>query len=405
MSATHAAPGAEGATPPGPAVWAVLTFAFWISMAGTTMPTPLYPLYVRAFGFSDLTITVIFAVYAIGVVAGLLVFGRLSDQIGRRPVVLLSLLLSAAAAVFFIVAHGLAMVLVARMLSGFSAALITGGATAGLLDLARPERQRRAGTVAIAANMGGLAGGNLLAGVLAEWAGSPLRLPWIIDLALVVLALIGCLWLLPETVESPTGFRFQLQPLRVPGAIRAVFLRTSLTSGSGFAVTGLLGSVTGLFLGGVLHLTDQALTGLIVAVAFLCTALGQLAAGRLRSDTALPTACAGLVAAAVLIAVALLAEQLAPLVVGSALTGLGTGVAMSNGLGAINAATPPQQRGEVVSTFFAILYLMLSVPVVGVGVLVQLTNLRIGGVVFSAGVALLAAGVAAGTLRSRRSAD
>ncbi|MFI6444063.1 MFS transporter [Kitasatospora sp. NPDC050543] len=383
-----------------------IALAFWATMAGTTVPTPLYPLYQHAFGFSPLMVTVIFAVYAAGVVAGLLAFGRLSDEIGRRPVLAVALLLSAVAAALFAAADGLAWLLGARVLSGLSAALVTGSATAALLDLAPPERRPRAQAVAITANMGGLACGTLFSGALAQWAGAPLRLPWLVVLAAVATALAG-LALVPESAPAPAGlprpprprFRPRLQALRIPAGIRAAFLRAALAAGCGFAVLGVLTSVTGLFLATVLHLAAPALTGLVVFLAFACTALGQLLARVIPPRLALPAACTGLVAAAALTAGALLGQALAPLLLGAAVNGLATGIAVGNGLATINTGTPPQHRGEAVSTFFAILYSMLSVPVIGVGVLIQASDLRTAGVVFSALVAALALVVAVSLAR------
>ncbi|MFE6865082.1 MFS transporter [Kitasatospora sp. NPDC057692] len=381
---------------------AAVALAFWVTMAGTTVPTPLYPLYQHAFGFSTFTVTVIFAVYALGVVAGLLVLGRLSDQIGRRPVMVTALLLAAAAAGLFEAADSLPWLLAARVLSGFGAALVTGSATAALLDLAPPEHRLRAQTVALGANMGGLAGGTLFAGILAEWAGSPLRLPWTVTLVLTGLALLGLL-AVPETVpaevRSASRFRLRLQPLHVPPAIRPAFLRAALAGGAGFAVTGVLTAVSGLFLATVLDLRHHALTGLVVALAFLSIAVGQLLVRVLPPPRALPLACAGLVLAAALVAGALLSATLPPLLLGACVNGLATGTAIGTGLGTINGGVAPQQRGETVSAFFAVLFTMLSLPVIGVGVLVRETGLRTGGVVFSGVVALLALVIAAGLVR------
>ncbi|MEU6234721.1 MFS transporter [Kitasatospora sp. NPDC047058] len=385
---------------PGPLARAAVALAFWVTMAGTTVPTPLYPLYQHAFGFSPFMVTVIFAVYALGVVAGLLTLGRLSDEVGRRPVMATALLLAAAAAGLFEAADSLPWLLTARVVSGLAAALITGSATAALLDLAPPEKRLRAQTLALAANMGGLAGGTLLSGVLAEWAGSPLRLPWTVTLVITAVALLA-LPTVPETVARSArgGVRLRFQPLRIPAGIRPAFLRAALAGGSGFAVLGVLTSVSGLFLGTVLNIHHHALTGLVVCLAFAATAFGQLLARVLPKPRALPIACAGLVLAAALIATALLTETLPPLLLGACVNGLATGTAVGTGLGAVNGGVAPQQRGAAVSTFFAILYAMLSVPVVGVGVLIQATDLRTAGVTFSALVALLALGVAAGLLR------
>ncbi|MGV9265995.1 MFS transporter [Kitasatospora sp. NPDC003701] len=418
-------PAPPRATPP---ARAAVALALWVTMAGTTVPTPLYPLYQQAFGFSPLTVTVTFAVYAVGVVAGLLTLGRLSDRIGRRPVMAGALLLAATAAGLFEAASALPWLLVARVVSGLAAALITGAATAALLDLAPPERRLRAQTLALAANMGGLAGGTLLSGALAEWAGSPLRLPWTVMLALTGAALLGLL-AVPESVprkalggtagnapegtsanasegtrrsaRTAAGLRPGLQPLRVPAGIRPALLPAALAAGSGFAVLGVLTSVSGLFLATVLGLHHHALTGLVVCLAFAATAVGQSLARVLPGPRALPAACAGLVLAAALIATALLTESLTPLLLGACVNGLATGTAVGTGLGTVNGGVEPQQRGAVVSAFFAVLYAMLSVPVVGVGVLVRATDLRTAGVVFSALVAVLAVGVAAG-LTGRR---
>ncbi|GAA2818816.1 MFS transporter [Kitasatospora sp. CM 4170] len=385
-----------------PLARAAIALAFWVTMAGTTVPTPLYPLYQHTFGFSPFTVTVIFAVYALGVVAGLLTLGRLSDEIGRRPVLAGALLLAAGAAGLFEAADSLPWLLAARVLSGLAAALVTGAATAALLDLAPPERRLRAQTVALAANMGGLAGGTLLSGLLTTWVDTdaPLRLPWTVTLALTAVALIA-LPAVPETVGSPAGFRLRFQRLRVPADIRPAFLRAALTGGSGFAVLGVLTSVSGLFLATVLDMHSPALTGLVVCLAFATTAVGQLLARVLPAPRALPTACAGLVLASALIATALLTSTLAPLLIGACVNGLATGTAVGTGLGAVNTGVAPQRRGEAISTFFAVLYTMLSVPVVGVGILIQATDLRTAGVTFSALVAALALVVAAGLLRHR----
>src|SRR5205807_4344559 len=113
--------------------FALTAYAFAVTMLGTTLPTPLYPLYRVRFGFSELMITVIFAIYASGVIVALVLVGRLSDEIGRRPVLLPGLAFSALSAVVFLLAQGLVPLLVGRVLSGFSAGTFTGTATATLV--------------------------------------------------------------------------------------------------------------------------------------------------------------------------------------------------------------------------------------------------------------------------------
>ncbi|MFB7261299.1 MFS transporter [Streptomyces nojiriensis] len=380
---------------------AVVAFAFWITMAGTTAPTPLYPVYGKEFGFSPITVTVIFAVYALGVVVGLLAFGRLSDQIGRRPVLVAATLLSACAALVFLAADDVAVLLVARVISGFSAALVTGAATASLTELIPQGRRVRPATVALFANMGGLACGTLLAGILADTAPSPLRTPWLVMLALAAIGLVGAASS-RETAAHRSGFSFRFQPLHIPSEIRPDFLRSAMAAGAGFAVLGVLTAVTGLFLGTVLHARSHSLTGLVVFTAFACTALGQLLVRRIKPGAALSVACLGLILAAGLIALAMALASLVPLLIGAAVNGLATGIALGHGIGGITTRSAPQHRGASVSTFFAILYSMLAVPAIGVGVLIRATSLRPAGEIFSALVALLALTVLLSLARSRK---
>ncbi|WP_035791693.1 MFS transporter [Kitasatospora mediocidica] len=371
---------------------AAVAFAFWTTMAGTTAPTPLYPLYQEAFGLTAFTVTVVFAVYALGVVAGLLLFGRLSDQVGRRPVLMGATLVAMAAATVLLLTRNLPVMLVGRVLSGFAAALITGAATAALSEVIPPGGRIRPATAALVANMGGLAGGTLLAGILADLAPAPLRTPWAVLLVLSAIALAGVAATRESSAQRP-GFALRVQALRIPAGIRPAFLRAAMATGAGFAVLGVLTAVTGLFLGGELHLHSHSLTGLVVAAAFACTALGQPLGRAIPAGRALPTACLGLVAGAALIATAMATTALAPLILGAAVNGLATGVAMADGLTTITTRTAPGERGEAVSTFFAILYTMLALPAIGVGVLIRATSLRPAGEVFSALVAALALAV------------
>ena len=211
--------------------------AFTICMAGTTLSTPLYDIYSRRYGFQTVTITILFAVYAIGVVATLTVFGRLSDAVGRRPVLLAAVGISAAGSLILAFAPGLSLLLAGRVVSGLAAGLMSGTGTAAVIDLFPSERRGPGATVAVAANTGGLALGTLLAGILAEVAPKPLITPYLVQAGLAVLA---GLWLLLASGRlstagtagtAPGGRRFRLGRLRIPAEIRAPFIRAVLAAG------------------------------------------------------------------------------------------------------------------------------------------------------------------------------
>ncbi|HEX6460654.1 MAG TPA: MFS transporter [Thermoleophilaceae bacterium] len=381
-----------------------VAYALLVTMIGTTLPTPLYPLYQSRFGFGELVITVIFAVYAVGVICGLILTGRLSDEIGRRPVLLAGLACAALSSVVFLVAQGLAPLLVGRLLSGLSAGTFTGTATATLIDFSPADKRQRNAAIAAAVTLGGLGLGPLLAGALAQAGVIPLRLPYWMHLALLIPALPGIL-LAPEPVEVKEHPRFAPQKLAVPEEVRGTFARAGLGGFAAFAFPGLFGSLGPTFLAKFLGFHSHVTAGAIVWLLFMASVVGQIAIVRISDRAALVTGDAGTVAAAVFVIAALEAESLALLVLGGVAAGIGQGLAMGGGLAALAAETPPERRGEVNATFFVVLYAGLCVPTVAVGLLTQAIGLRSAGVAMSCVMGVLAAAVAVSLVaRGRRSA-
>ncbi|MEH0580743.1 MULTISPECIES: MFS transporter [Streptomyces] len=372
---------------------------FAVCMAGTTLPTPLYGLYQDKFGFSELTVTVVYAVYAFGVIGVLLVAGNVSDTVGRRPVLLWGLGCAAASAVCFLSATGLGWLYAGRLLSGLSAGLFTGAATAYVMDLAPAGGASRATFVATAANMGGLGCGPLLAGVLAQYAAWPLYLPFAVHLALVACS-AAVVARLPETVRDrrPPSTVLPQRPA-LPPQVRTVFGPAAIASFVGFALFGVFASVSPAFLAHSLDVSNHAVSGLIVALAFFASTAGQLAVGRVGVGRSLPLGCGALLAGLALLAGALQWEVL-PLVVLSALVGgAGQGLAFRGALSAVAEASPADRRAAVISTLFVVAYAGISVPVIGVGVLTGPIGLEGAGLVFIACMAVLVSTAAAYLLR------
>ena len=179
--------------------WAI-AFSFLAVAAFSTAPSSLYGLYEQQEHLSSLTITIVYAVYALGIVVSLLLAGHVSDWYGRRAVLLPALAVAVAAAVIFLTWRSLAGIIVARVLTGLALGAAVATATAFVTDLdAGPGgvATRRAGIVATIANIGGLALGPLIAGLLARYAGHGLTLPFIVFLALL-LAAVGLVIVAPE---------------------------------------------------------------------------------------------------------------------------------------------------------------------------------------------------------------
>lgn len=262
--------------------------------------------------------------------------------------------------------------------------------TRTVVSRAAAERPRgRATLLTRVVNMGGLGCGPLLAGLLAQYAPLPVRLCFIVDLALVVIAIIGVL-LIPETVEVSADARPRLHALAVPQQARGIFVPAAIAAFAGYAVLGLFTAVAPAFLGQILGLPNHALTGVVVFAVFAASMAGQLALERFSQRLALPVGCLVLVAGMGLLAAALEAHSLALLVAGGMIAGLGQGLSFRAGLASINNAAPPEQRSAVASSFYLVAYVALSIPVIGLGVLATLTSLQTAGVIFSILVAALA---------------
>ncbi len=289
----------------------------------------------------------------------------------------------------FLIAQSLGLLLVGRVLSGFSAGIFTGTATATLIDLAPPGRQGRATLVGTMVNMGGLGCGPLLAGVVSQWGPLPLHLIFWIDLGLLIPALAAVL-LMPETVEHRRRARLRVQALSVPAEVRPIFISGALAAFAGFAVLGLCTAVVPAFLG-LLGVTNHALVGLVVFAVFAASTAGQLLLEVVPVKAALPAGSAGLIVGMAVFAAGLAASSLGLFIAGALIAGVGQGLSFRAGLAGVNQASPAESRSAVASSFFVVAYVAISIPVIGEGVLAQATSLKPAGLVFAGVVAALAA--------------
>jgi MFS family permease len=381
---------------------ALLAYAFTALMLGTTLPTPMYALYAQHMHFAVLTTTVIFATYAVGVLFALLVFGSWSDAVGRRPMLLAGAAAALTSAVVFLVAHSVPELLAGRFLSGISAGIFTGTATAAVIESAPQSWRSRAPAVASVVNVGGLGLGPLLAGALVQYAPQPLHLAFALHI-LLVLAAIAAVLLADETSQR-TG-RIGLQRLSVPAQTRSVFVIAATAAFAGFAVMGLFTAVAPSFLSGVIGITNHAAAGAVAGSVFGASCVAQLLSRRMDPARAVAMGCAILFAGMVILAAALHFSSLPLLISASAIAGTGQGMSFSRGLAAVSDRTPPERRAEVSSTYFVVGYIAISLPVIGEGLAARAWGLRTAGVSFAVAVAVLAAVcLAAVLLEERRSA-
>src|SRR5579875_883303 len=265
--------------------------AFLLNMGFSAVPTPLYVLYQQRDGISNFMVTIVYAVYAVGVIASLFLGGHLSDWIGRRRVFVPALLVNALSAIVFVVDPSLAGLILARIVSGVSVGLTTATATSYLAELhasARPTAsRRRSEVVATAANLGGIGFGPLAAGLLAQFAAAPLRLPYVaFGIALIVLA--AGVAVSPETASrvEPRP-RYRPQRIAVPDGARSIFYAATLAGMAAFAVFGVFNSLVPSFLAGTLHEQSHAIAGAVPFAAFAGGAVAQIISARTPTVTLL----------------------------------------------------------------------------------------------------------------------
>ena len=352
----------------------IVAFAFMAVMALGTVPSPLYGLYRARDHFSLFMVTIAFAVYAVGVIGALLLGGHLSDLYGRRRLLLPSLAVAIAASVVFVASKSLPGLLVARFISGISIGIVASTATAYLAELhavGRPQASAgRAQLTASAVNIGGLAVGALVAGVLAQWVAHPLTVPYLVFLAALALGAIGVA-LAPETREATKPPpRYRPQRLSVPPAERGRYFAAALSTFVAFAANGLFAGLAGLFLAVTLHHPSLALAGAVVCTMFGAGVAAQFLTVGWPVSRELEAGMAAMVSGVGLavLAVWLSAPSLALFIAGGTLIGAGSGAIFKGAVGTVMSISPPERIAESLTGVFLAAYVGISLPVVGAGI-------------------------------------
>lgn len=370
-------------------VWAV-AFAFLSVLALSTVPTPLYPIYQDRDGFSDLLITVIFAAYAVGVIAALFLLGHISDWLGRRRTLVPALLLSVVSAAIFLVWRDVPGLLIGRVLSGLSVGVVTATATAYLTELhVSPQRSQLLATVV---NNGGLGLGPLVAGVLAETVDSPLTVPYVVFGVFVALAAVAVAFV-PETVTRPARRpAYRPQQVAVPHAHRERYFGAAAGGFVSFAAFGLFTSLAPTFMAGTLGHTSHALAGVPAFAAFGAAIVAQLLTQAWAVQRLLGTGMAALSAGLALVVTGAWIPSLGLFLAGGAIAGAGAGLLFKGGIMTASALAEPARRAEALAGYFLAGYAGLAVPVVGLGVMREFLEPQVALLAFGA---LLLAGLAA----------
>jgi MFS family permease len=381
--------------------------AFWLVavMFGFVLLTsaaasPLYAVYQAQWKFSATTLTAVFAIYAIFLLITLLVFGSVADYLGRRPVILAALAITAAACALFLVANGVGVLFVARALQGVAVGAATVGLGAALVDL-QPEGGRLAHVVTGASILLGLAVGGLASSALVQYGAAPTHLVWWLLLGGSLIAVVAVAGL-PETAPRRPGVLATLTPrLSVPTEDRAALAAAVPCLIAVWALNGLYLSLGPSLAAQVLNSPNLVWGGLLIFVLASIEAAATVAFQAVSPPVTMLVGCLTLVAGIAATMVAIETKSAAGLLIGAAVAGAGVGAGNLGAYRELSALAPADERAGMIAVIFTIGYLAFSVPVVVAGLGTTHFGLHRTALVYCGALAVLSA-VAAASFIIRR---
>ena len=395
-SLTPAGVAAPAARPAGFYLLASITITF---LAGSSAPTPLYPVYQAQWGFSALTTTEIFGIYALALLGSLLVAGRLSDHLGRRPVLIVAPLVQAVVMLIFATANGVAALMLGRVVQGLATGAALGAVGAGMLDL---DKARGPVANAVTPPLGTGAGG-LLAGLLVHYLPAPTLLVYFVLATVFVLQALGVIFMV-ETVTRRAGAVASLKPqFGLPAAARAPMLIAAPVLVAAWSLAGFYASLLPALSRSVFGF-DPSLASGIAAFAFAGSgAATVLALGSRAPRTVMAYGAFALMAGTAAATGALGAQSAAGFFLATALAGSGFGASFQGAMRTVLPTAKAHERAGVLSVVFVVSYLAMGVPAIFAGFLVSRgAPLLATAQEFGTVAAILSALALAGALSGRR---
>ncbi|MFL6602662.1 MAG: MFS transporter [Steroidobacteraceae bacterium] len=374
-------------------------------LAGSSAPTPLYPVYMAQWGLTPLTITVIFGIYALAVLVALLIAGRISDHLGRRPVLFTAALAQAATMVLFATATSLAGLLVARVVQGLTTGAALGAVGAAMIDLDKTR-----GTVANAVTPPfGTATGALAAGILVQYLPFPTHLVYAIFAMIFILQAIGLAYM-PDSIAPRGKVLASLKPqLSLPRATREPLLLALPALVAVWALAGFYGSLGPMLVRGMLGSSSPLLGGLSLFVLAACGGVAVLLLQHREPKDMMMLGVASLFAGVAIAVASVPYNAIGLFFLGTAVAGVGFGAGFQGAVRTVVSLAAPHERAGVLSIVFVICYIAMGVPAVVAGWMIaqhgsMVATAQIFGAVILAlaGTALVGSVFRALTKRERR---
>jgi predicted MFS family arabinose efflux permease len=393
---TLSATAARSATRLSPAAAFLLLASITVSfLAGSSAPTPLYPLYMAQWELTPLMVTLIFGIYALAVLLALLVAGRLSDHLGRRPVLLTAALAQAATMVLFGTATSLTGLLIARVVQG-----LTTGAAIGAIGAAMIDLDKTRGTVANAvAPPFGTAIGALVSGVLVQYLPFPTHLVYAVFAVVFILQAIGLAYM-TESIAPRGSVLSSLKPqLSLPRATREPLLLALPVLVAVWALAGFYGSLAPMLVRSMLGSNTPLLGGLALFVLAAFGGLSVLVLQHREPKDMMMFGVASLFAGVAIAVASLPYSAVAVFFVGTAIAGVGFGAAFQGAVRSVVPFAAPHERAGVLSIAFIICYIAMGVPAVAAGwMIAQHGNILATAQIFGAVIMTLAGAALLGSV-------
>jgi len=336
-------------------------------LAGSLAPTPLYPVYQAEWGFSALTTTEIFGIYALALLGSLLIAGRLSDHIGRRPVLIVATLVQAVVMLIFATANGISALMLARVVQGIATGAALGAVGAGMVDL---DKARGPIANAVAPPIGTGIGG-LLTGLFVHYLPAPTLLVYLVLAAVFLLQAVGLI-LMPETVTRRAGAVASLVPqFGLPEAARAPMLIAVPVLVASWSLAGLYGSLVPALSRTVFGFDPSLASGMAAFVFAGSGAATVLALGSSAPRTVMGYGALALIAGTAAAMGALGEQSAVVFFLGTALGGSGFGASFQGAVRTVLPTAKAHERAGVLSVLFVVSYLAMGIPAVIAGFFVS----------------------------------
>jgi MFS family permease len=380
--------------------YALAASVIGLALFASITPSPLYGIYSDLWGFSPAVLTLVYGTYAFGVLTTLILAGRLSDEVGRRPVLLIALGTLLVTTILYMLAQSVVWLFIARGLQGLATGLALAAASAALLDLHPRRDAAGVGLTNGVASAGGIGLGMLVSATAVQLLPAPRVMPYVVLFTLFAIAFAGAL-MMPEPVADRAKPRLTPQRPGVPSSVRRPFLLAGLGVLSSWSIGGLYFSLGPQLSAVVFDTHNHVVTGLTVVLLAGSAAVAQLAFGRSAPWVATAGGSVALASGLLLMVLAAADNSAAVMVTGSLLGGAGFGVAFLGSLRALSVAIPNEHRAQVMSAFYVVAYSSLSLPAVLAGILVTPLGLESTFEIFGAVVAGLALLLAVEATRTR----